>query len=164
MLILALLSFSSSSEPYPAKNQVWGDYGKPVDLLSIGKKLLMQLDSDSGVYHASEELWATKDSSFHIFATNRTEPCHFHPATTFATTLSGEGGFRVPYRSIVRQAPGSSFFIPAGKPHSFGPAPGYMDGVIVTVLWSPPFHSNFTIPIDGCIMGSTGPGVGKITS
>jgi hypothetical protein len=69
----------------------------------------------------------------------------------FAFVLS----FRLsPYRygGQILQEPGDSFFIPKGQPHAFGPLKESIEPVLVSVLWSPPFHEGYTIPADGCRM------------
>jgi hypothetical protein len=129
-----------------------GDAEATFDLAQAGEELMQQLDADSGVYHANLTIWTSHASSLHLFATNRTEPCHFHPGTTLATTLAGHGAFRVPYGSPQLQGAGDSFFIPIGQPHAFGPAQPESGPVLVSVLWTPPYHSGYTVPTTGCRM------------
>jgi mannose-6-phosphate isomerase-like protein (cupin superfamily) len=110
--------------------------GAVADVAVVAKRLLSELDASAGVYHVNTTLWATEHSSFHVFATNRTEPCHYHPRDTVSTTISGRGAFRVPYSAPVPQGPGDLFIIPTGRTHAFGPVD---DGpVLVSVEWSPP--------------------------
>ena len=123
-----------------------------VELAQAGQELIRQLDADTGVFHANRTIWTSNASSLHLFAANRTEPCHFHPGTTLATTLAGHGAFRVPYGSPQLQGPGDSFFIPTGEPHAFGPAQPGSGPVLVSVLWTPPYHPGYTIPAPGCRM------------
>ena len=123
-----------------------------VELAQAGEELIRQLDASTGVFHANRTIWTSNTSSLHLFAANRTEPCHFHPGTTLATTLAGHGAFRVPYGSPQPQGPGDSFFIPTGEPHAFGPAHPGSGPVLVSVLWSPPYHPGYTVPAPGCRM------------
>mmetsp|Transcript_27827 Transcript_27827/g.33773 ORF Transcript_27827/g.33773 Transcript_27827/m.33773 type:complete len:182 (+) Transcript_27827:265-810(+) len=136
-------------------------YDGPVaDFESVGKRLLSELDSSKGIFHANITLWATEHSSFHVFATNRTEPCHYHPRDTVSTTISGHGAFRVPYSTFVLQNPGDQFVIPSGMAHAFGPVDDN-GPVLVSVMWSPPagqwtanktwhWASDVSIPAEGC--------------
>ena len=126
--------------------------GAPVDLVAAGSALIDQLDATKGIFHANLTLWTSHASSFHLFATNRTEPCHWHPGTTLASTLAGRGAFFVPYTAPQPQNSGDSFFIPIGEPHAFGPAEEGSGPVLVSVLWTPPFHPGYLIPVDGCRM------------
>ena len=64
-----------------------------------------------------------------------------------ARTLAGAGAFRVPYAPPLPQGPQDTFFIPEGQVHAFGPAEGADAPVLVTVMWTPPFHSNYTVPV-----------------
>jgi len=131
---------------------LYGAGGKTADLAVVAAKLLAKLDASKGLFHANATLWTTKQSSFHLFATNRTEECHYHPGTTLAEVLSGTGAFRVPYGAPVVQRARNSFFIPEGEAHAFGPATEGSGPVLVFVLWTPPFHSNYTIKMSGCRM------------
>lgn len=146
----------SWSSPFAAGiSSVYGKNARhlSVDIAAAGEKLLSQLDFAKGIQAANITLWtdSTLNASFHLFATNRTEACHFHKGTTVSQTIHGSGAFRVPYSSTpVPQNAGDTFVIPRGEAHAFGPAPGVVDPVLVTVLWSPPFHSNYTVPISGC--------------
>merc|ERR1711865_1083948 len=89
----------------------------------------------------------TATTSFHMFATNRTETCHYHPGDTVSTVLWGSGMFYRAAGAPRLQVKGSQYFIPKGNAHAFGhvglPA-------VVTVAWSPPFHPNYSIPMGGC--------------
>ena len=128
----------------------------------LGQRLLSELDARQNIYHANTTLWSTKESSFHLFATNRTEHCHYHPRETVSTTLKGTGAFRVAYSSPIVQHPGDLFVIPKGKPHAFGPVVGGSP-VLVSVMWSPPaghfdeddvwvWDDDVTIFTTGCVM------------
>eukprot|EP00941_MAST-03F_sp_MAST-3F-sp1_P000626 g626.t1 len=130
---------------------LYGVGKESLDLELEGKKLLSQLNFEKGIFHASKELFRTEKASMHLFATNRTEACHYHKGTTLAQTVKGQGAFRVPYSLPVLQNAGDSFFIPEGEVHAFGPLEN--EPVLVTVLWSPPLHQNYTInvPESGCI-------------
>ena len=135
--------------------------GPASDLEAVAKLLLSQLDAAAGVFHANTTLWATQHSSFHVFATNLTEPCHYHPRDTVSTTIQGRGAFRVPYSSPVPQRQLDQFVIAAGQVHSFGPVEGRdAQPVAVSVMWSPPaghfdnrgwqWAPDVTIPASGC--------------
>ena len=136
------------------------------NIAAVGQRLISELDASQGIYHTNATLWSTKQSSFHIFATNRTEHCHVHPRETISTTLSGKGAFRVPYSSPIPQNTGDLFVIPEMKAHAFGPAVEDGHPVLVSVMWTPPagyFDQNHvwiwaddvTIPTTGCKMEST---------
>ena len=90
------------------------------------------------------------DTYFFRFATNRTELCHYHPGLTVSTVLFGHGRFFSTHEnsSPQSQPTGSVFVIPPRTPHAFGHvgAP-----TVVTVAWSPPFHTKYTIPTTGCV-------------
>lgn len=81
----------------PGSATLYGGVVPAVDLLAAADKLLAQLSASKSIFHANLTLWTSAESSFHLFATNRTEPCHYHPGTTLAQTLQGQGAFRVPY-------------------------------------------------------------------
>merc|ERR1712146_248431 len=134
---------SSLASPTLGKTSVFGS-STGTSLSELGDELLSQLDWKAGVQAVGKEIWRSETSSFHLFATNRTEPCHYHPGATFSQTLQGKGAFFVNYGPAVQQNAYDTFFIPAGAPHAFGPAPGVIEPVLVTVLWSPPFHDNYT--------------------
>ena len=120
----------------------------PVNLTLVAAGLLAQLSPERGVFAANATLGVTERSSFHMFATNRTETCHYHPGDTTSTVLWGEGRFYSSSTAPVEQQMGSIYFIPKGAAHAFGHV-----GLptVVTVQWSPPFHENYTIPATGCI-------------
>jgi mannose-6-phosphate isomerase-like protein (cupin superfamily) len=123
---------------------------QPIDLSSIGEELLAELSPD--VEAANRTLLVTATTSFHMFATNRTEPCHYHPGETLQRVLHGGGQFYVPYGHAVPQAVGDSFFIPRGLAHSFD---GQLHGPsLVLVRWTPPYHEPYVIPTTGCIFDS----------
>ena len=152
--VLAAAAFGPGSDCSTGTAQVYGagDKHPPADLEALGAKLLKELSAADGVWHANVTIWTTKTSSYHLFATNKTEGCHFHPGTTFATTRQGEGAFRIPDATAIEQTAGDSFYIPEGKVHAFGPADGSNTPVLVTVLWTPPYHPKYTIPAEGCRM------------
>ena len=157
LLLLPLLlatGLPTRRRPLPSASATLygGDAENTVDLAQAGEKLMQQLDAGNGVFHVNLTIWTSHASSLHLFATNRTEPCHFHPGTTLATTLAGHGAFRVPYGSPQPQGAGDSFFIPIGQPHAFGPAKPDSGPVLVSVLWTPPYHAGYTIPTTGCQM------------
>jgi hypothetical protein len=143
---------AATAAAVPGTATLYGGATPAVDLAAAARKLLSQLDASKAVFHANVTLWTSPHSSFHLFATNRTEPCHYHPGTTLAHTLQGQGAFRVPYAAPILQSDGDTFFIPARKPHAFGPAHVGAGPVLVTVLWTPPYHPKYTIPTTGCRM------------
>ncbi|EGD72181.1 hypothetical protein PTSG_00204 [Salpingoeca rosetta] len=123
----------------------FGDH-PALDLGAIGEKLLAELSPT--VHAANRTLLVTEHFSFHMFATNRTEFCHYHPGDTLQRVLHGGGQFYVDYGKPVPQNPGDSFFIPKGKPHAFD---GQLHGPsLVLVQWSPPYHDGYIIPTSGC--------------
>ena len=63
----------------------------PINLTATAQRLLNSLSR--GVRAANYTLGRTKRTSFHLFATNRTEFCHFHPGDTTSTVLWGRGVF-----------------------------------------------------------------------
>jgi hypothetical protein len=122
----------------------------PIDLSATAEKLISELSWEDGVDAVNATLGVTATHSFHMFATNRTETCHYHPGTTVSTVLWGHGRF---FSTNAKSSPqaqptGSVFVIPPGSPHAFGHV-----GMptIVTVAWSPPHHANYTIPTTGCV-------------
>ena len=117
---------NAASLPGSTSTLLYGSNHSRERLLAQAEILAAKLDFGKGIFHANQTLWTTKHSSFHLFVTNRTEPCHTHAGTTFAQTLQGTGAFRVPYASAddQLQLPGDSFFIPPMQPHAFGPAAG----------------------------------------
>lgn len=123
---------------------------EPIDLSATAEKLISELSWEDGVDAVNATLGVTATHSFHMFATNRTETCHYHPGTTVSTVLWGHGRF---FSTNAKSSPqvqptGSVFVIPPGSPHAFGHV-----GMptIVTVAWSPPHHANYTIPTTGCV-------------
>ena len=120
----------------------------PVNLTATAERLLGSLSAARGVHAANATLAVTERVSFHMFATNRTETCHFHPGDTTSTVLWGHGMFYSNSSAPAPQPRGSVYFIPRGAPHAFGHV-----GLptVVTVAWSPPFHPGYTIPTQGCI-------------
>merc|ERR1712167_267987 len=92
VLVVLVLSAAVQSPINAQTSTVYA--GTRVDVRKIGETLIGQLDAGKGIMHAGKELWRTSASSFHVFATNSTETCHFHPAETFAQVLQGEGAFR----------------------------------------------------------------------
>ena len=122
----------------------------PLDLRATAERLLGELSWEDGVYAVNASLGVTATHSFHMFATNRTETCHYHPGTTVSTVLWGQGRFFSTSKktSPQDQPTGSVFVIPPGSPHAFGHV-----GMptVVTVAWSPPHHANYTIPTTGCV-------------
>eukprot|EP01147_Barroeca_monosierra_P011055 gene11055-3124_t len=117
-----------------------------VNLGTIAKDLLTELSPSKPA--ANRTLLVTEHFSFHMFATNRTEFCHYHPGDTLQRVLYGGGQFYTAYGKPVPQNPGDSFFIPKGKPHAFD---GQLHGPsVVIVQWSPPYHEGYIIPTTGC--------------
>lgn len=117
----------------------------------VGAELLGQLNASAGILASGRELWRSQTASFHIFATNRTESCHTHPGDTTARTLRGVGAFHLDGRPPVLQRAGDTYFVPEGMRHAYGPSADYHLPVLVAVLWSPPFHDNYTVPAVGCV-------------
>jgi len=124
------------------------DGGLAIDMTTLAKQLIASLDYDKGITAANYTLGITENTSFHLFVTNRTEACHFHTGDTVSTILHGEGIFYHTNGKPTPQSTGSVYFIPRGAPHAFGHR-GHP--TVVTVAWSPPYHSNYTIPTKGCI-------------
>lgn len=136
--------------PFLGTFTVDGAHGPPIDLAATAERLIGELSWEYGVDAVNATLGVTATHSFHMFATNRTETCHFHPGTTVSTVLWGQGRFFSTNAKTSPQAQptGSVFVIPPGSPHAFGHV-----GMptIVTVAWSPPHHANYTIPATGCV-------------
>jgi hypothetical protein len=118
----------------------------PINLTATAQRLLNSLSR--GVRAANYTLGRTKRTSFHLFATNRTEFCHFHPGDTTSTVLWGRGVFYSNTSTPTPQTRGSVYFIPRGWPHAFGHVG---EPTVVTVAWSPPYHADYIIPTTGCI-------------
>lgn len=115
-------------------------------MTAIGSRLLKQLSPT--VHAVNDTLLVTETSSYHMFATNRTEPCHYHPAQTVQRVLYGGGQFYVSYGDPVPQRVGDAFVIPPGEPHAFD---GQLDGPsLVLVQWTPPYRDHYVIPTTGC--------------
>ena len=131
-----------------------------INIRTVGQRLLSELDASKGIYHTNSTVWATETSSFHIFATNATEFCHYHPRDTVSTTIQGTGQFHVTYSAPIRIAANDQFIIPKESAHAFGPIKGG-GPVVVSVMWSPPagyfegnvwnWYDNVTIPTSGCV-------------
>lgn len=119
----------------------------PINLTATANRLLNSL-SAGGVQAANATLGRTTRTSFHMFATNRTEFCHYHPGDTTSTVLWGRGVFYSSTSTPTSQSKGSVYYIPRGSPHAFGHVG---QPTVVTVAWSPPYHSDYIIPTTGCI-------------
>jgi mannose-6-phosphate isomerase-like protein (cupin superfamily) len=149
--ILQLVFFNViAGEPH-SSFQVYGANTSNDNLEKLGVMLISELQYPK-ITKAMKTLHVTNTSSFHLFANNHTEPCHTHPGLTVSRVIQGHGAFRVPYGKKVLQNPGDEFVIPIGQPHSFGPEDDSSGPVVVLVVWSPPYHENYTIPASGCIM------------
>ena len=112
------------------------------------QKSQARLNAKKDVYAVNFTLGVTNTTSFHMFATNRTEFCHYHPGTTITTVLWGKGRFYRTNLQPAEQPVGSVYFLPRHVPHAFGHVG---DPAVVTVAWSPPFHPEYTIPTTGCV-------------
>merc|ERR1712232_1064683 len=142
---------NGDTTPWPAD----GDLGvfqldgqAPIDLGKVARSLLSQLSYAENISAVNASLGQTTRTSFHMFATNRTETCHYHPGDTASTVLWGTGRFYRSTEAPALQPRGSQYFIPEGAVHAFG----HVDQpTVVTVAWTPPFHANYTIPSHGCI-------------
>lgn len=120
---------------------------EPVDLTATANSLLAQLTD--GVQAANATLGITDTTSFHMFATNRTESCHVHPGATVATVLWGQGQMYSTHRPVLPMPTGSVYYASPFEPHAFGHMGSQT--VVVTVAWSPPWNATFTIPAKGCV-------------
>merc|ERR1719253_991090 len=102
----------------PALAAIFGIDGvPPVDLEAVAAELLAELGP--GTLAANRTLGVTDRTSFHLFATNRTETCHYHPGDTISTVIQGSGRFYTT-NAPLDQPEGSVFFVPEGAAHAFG--------------------------------------------
>jgi mannose-6-phosphate isomerase-like protein (cupin superfamily) len=125
---------------------VYGASGARIDLDKEAARLLAQLTPE--VHAANASLVTTETSSYYLFATNRTETCHYHPGETISRQLLGGGQFYTDYSQPIPQAEGDSFIIPPKAPHAFD---GSLHGPsVVLVRWTPPYKEPYIIPTTGC--------------
>lgn len=126
--------------------EVYGTDGARIDLDKEAARLLAQLTPE--VRAANASLVTTETSSYYLFATNRTETCHYHPGETISRQLLGGGQFYTDYSQPIPQAEGDSFIIPPKAPHAFD---GSLHGPsVVLVRWTPPYKEPYIIPTTGC--------------
>ena len=85
----AVVATAKSSEREPT----YTEYGnsRAVDLYALGTSLAKQLVWPT-VQHVNYTLHADTVSSYHLFVTNKTEPCHTHAGSTSSRVISGSGG------------------------------------------------------------------------
>lgn len=147
ILLLLLAAAAVAIATAPTDLGTLSLYGEaPIDLSAVAAELLAELSPT--VTAANRTLLVTETSSLHMFATNRTESCHYHPGETLQRLLYGGGQFYVDYSAPVPQAVGDSFVIPPRRAHAFD---GALHGPsIVLVRWTPPYSPPYIIPTTGC--------------